>query len=556
MREAAAIFGIALAVLAAPGAAAPTARFEEVSYSAETADAPAGEFRNPILPGFHPDPSVVRVGDDFYLVNSTFAWFPGIPVFHSRDLVNWRLIGHAIDRPGMLDFSGLSVDNDGVYAPAITWHAGKFYIFNTCVRCAGKIGGNFYVTATDPTGPWSDPVGLDFEGIDPSLFVDDGGRAWVLNNGAPEGTPRYDGHRAIWIQQIDLAAGEMIGPRKVLVDGGADPAEKPIWAEGPHLYKVDGWYYLMAAEGGTADQHSETIYRSRAVDGPYEPGPVNPILTQRDLPPDRPDRVEAAGHADLVRLDDGSWWGVFLATRPFAGQSTLLGRETWLLPVTWQDGWPSFLAPGQAVPVTVPRPNLPAGEGADWARWADRFDAEALSGEWLQMRASATSQWYVFDREADALQLVARPDAAGGLGQPSYLARRLRHPVATVTTRLAFAPERDGDFAGLLALIDESHFLALGIEQVAGRRVIAVRKRATAEQPESGELVAQVPLAARGEVELSLAIEGGEADLAWRPAGGGRWQSAARDFDVEYLSSSHSGLFTGVLIGPYAVSGE
>src|SRR5687768_6444022 len=191
--------GLAAAATPAAGLAAPTARFASVSYqAAEEAPAPPGMYRNPVLPGFQPDPSIVRVGDDFYLVNSTFAWFPGIPVYHSRDLVNWRLIGHAIDRPGMLDFAGLSIDNDAVYAPAIAWHAGKFYIFNTCVRCGGRIGGNFFVTAENPAGPWSDPVPLDFDGIDPSLFVDGDGRAWLVNNGPPVGPPRYDGHRAIW----------------------------------------------------------------------------------------------------------------------------------------------------------------------------------------------------------------------------------------------------------------------------------------------------------------------------------------------------------------------
>ena len=394
---------------------------------------------------------------------------------------------------------------------------------------------------------------LDFEGIDPSLFVDDDGRAWVLNNGAPEGTPRYDGHRAIWIQQIDLAAGRMVGPRKVLVDGGVHPEDKPIWAEGPHIYKVDGWYYLMAAEGGTAEQHSETIYRSRRPDGPYEPGPVNPILTQRDLPSDRPDRIEATGHADLVQLGDGSWWGVFLATRPFAGQSTLLGRETWLLPVTWRDGWPLFLDSGKPVPFTVPRPNLPQFAGTDWSHWNDSFDGEALSPEWLQMRSPTGEEWWTLDREQGGLELVARPDAAGGFGEPAFFGRRLRHPSATVTTRMSFAPEREGEFAGLLALIDENHFLAFGIEQINGQRAIALRTRSSSEQAEQGQLVGSWPAPA-GDVELRLDIDRGLAEVAWRTAGASDFRVAAKDVDIEYMSSIHAGLFTGVLVGPYAFS--
>lgn len=541
---------LAAALLSTAVMAAPVARFSEVTYRGLETPAPEGSYRNPVLPGFQPDPSIVRVGDDFYLVNSTFAWFPGIPVYHSRDLVNWRLIGHAIDRPEMLDFAGLSIDNDAVYAPAIQWHAGKFYIFNTCVRCGGKVGGNFYVTAENPAGPWSDPVPLDFDGIDPSLFVDDDGRAWLVNNGPPIGTPRYDGHRAIWIQEFDLAAGRLIGPRKLLVDGGVHPDDKPIWAEGPHIYKVGGWYYLMAAEGGTADRHSQTIYRSRRPDGPYVAGPVNPILTQRDMPADRPDRVEATGHADLVRLDDGSWWGVFLATRPFAGQSTLLGRETWLLPVRWVDGWPRFLDPAEAVPMVVPRPNLPAGPRIDWSSWDDRF--HVLSAEWLRMRNPTAEPWFAF---GDGLRLTARPEVAGGRGQPSFFGRRLRHPTSTWTTRVSFDPERDGDFAGLLALIDENHFLALGVEQIAGEDRLAVRQRSAEAQAERGELVASAPLTHRGEVELLLTIDRGTATLAWRPADTGAWRPLARDVDVEPMSSIHSGLFTGVMVGPYAVRG-
>ncbi len=367
----------ALAIACFPGALAaqPVAHVAEVEYRAAP-QAPAGpdEFRNPVLPGFQPDPSLVKVGADFYLVNSTFAWFPGIPIYHSPDLVSWRQIGNAIDRPGQFSFKGLRT-NQAIFAPAISHYGGKFRILDTCVEC----GGNFMIVADRPEGPWSNPVWLDFEGIDPSLFVDEDGTAWVLNNGAPQREPRYEGHRAIWIQQIDLATGKMLGPRKVLVDGGVHPADKPIWAEGPHIFHHDGWYYLTAAEGGTAEDHSQTIYRSRRPDGPYEAGPINPILTQRDLPADRPQRVEATGHADFVQLDNGDWWAVFLGTVPFAGQSTLLGRETFLLPVTWNDGWPVILPKGAPVPFALKRPALPPDGPVDWTRWRDTFAGPALA---------------------------------------------------------------------------------------------------------------------------------------------------------------------------------
>jgi xylan 1,4-beta-xylosidase len=530
--------------------AAPTAHFSQVTYRAIGAPAAKpGNYRNPVLPGFHPDPSIVKVGQDFYLVTSTFGWFPGLPVLHSRDLVNWKLVGHAIDRPGMVDLTGMGVVADALYAPAITFHDGTFYILNTCVRC----GGNFYVTAKDPAGPWSDPVWMDFEGIDPSLFVDEDGRGWVTNNGLPKGEIKYEGHRAIWIQEFDLATGKLFGPRTQLVDGGVHPEDQPIWAEGPHIYKHEGWYYLMPAEGGTADRHSQTIYRSRAPDGPYEAGPSNPILTQRDLPPDRPDRVEATGHADLVKLDDGSWWGVFLATRPFADQDTLLGRETWLLPVRWVDGWPRFLDSGEAVPMEAKKPNLPQGPIADWSRWTERFDGP-LSPEWLRMRNPSGVQWFAVD---EGLSLVAGSDAASSKGQPHFLGRRLRHPSAEYTARFSFTPEKAGDFAGLLAVMDESSFLAAGIELNDGSaRQLVVRRKATAEGAANGDVIATQALASPGEVELKLTIDEGEAAIAWRPAGRGAWRPLANDVDVRHMASMNSGLFTGTMVGPYAYSSD
>ena len=199
---------------------------------------------------------------------------------------HWTQIGNAIDRPEQLNFAKMTMWQ-GVYAPDISWHNGLFYILNTCVGC----GGNFVITAKNPAGPWSDPVWIPIEGIDTSLFFDDEGTAWILNNGEPVGTPRYEGHRAIWLQQFDAKRLKPLGPRQVLVDSGVHPDRNPIWIEGPHILKKDGLYYLYAAEGGTAEGHSEVVFRSDRVTGPYLPAADNPILTQRDLPPDRKESV-------------------------------------------------------------------------------------------------------------------------------------------------------------------------------------------------------------------------------------------------------------------------
>lgn len=548
LRALAAWLGALAAAVAVPVVASPTARFDYVAYQGRDnrPPAPPGQFRNPVLPGFQPDPSIVRVGEDFYLVTSTFSFWPGLPVYHSRDLVNWRLVGHAIDRSGMIDTSGLGA-NRGLFAPAISHHQGTFWIVNTCIDCRG----NFVISAERAEGPWSDPVWLPFDGIDPSLFFDDDGSAWIVYNDAPPGTPQYEGHRALWLQRFDPQARRLVGARTLLVNGGVDLASKPVWAEGPHIYKVDGWYYLMAAEGGTADQHSQTIYRSRSVTGPYVPGPVNPILTQRNMDPARPDRVEATGHADLVQLDDGTWWGVFLATRPFAGQSTLLGRETNLLPVRWVDGWPRFLDPGQAMPATVNRPALAPSTGDRW-NWRDEFTGP-LSPEWIRLRSpGAVQQWGV---EQGQLWLTAGPDTAGGLGRPAFAGRRLRHHAATVTTRVDFAPQAAGDFAGLLAFMDESHFLALGVEGTgAGRRVVA-RLRDDTGDAEGGEPVASAPLDRAGPVELMLDLDGAAAHFAWRQ-GRSQWAPLGDTVNVEPLASVHAGLFTGLVIGPYATTNQ
>jgi xylan 1,4-beta-xylosidase len=232
---------VAIAVLAhGVKGATPTAVFDWVEYKGEEQSKPApGTYKNPILPGFQPDPSIVGVGKDFYLINSSFGFFPGIPIFHSRDLVSWTQIGNALDRPEQMNLAGMGSQR-AIFAPAITYHKGLFYIITTCVDC----GGNFVITASDPKGPWSQPKWLDFEGIDPSIFVDSKGRGWVVNNGSPDGTPAYEGHRAIWIQELDLKSLTMKGPRKVLVNGGVDFSKKPIWIEGPHIYAKDGWRSL------------------------------------------------------------------------------------------------------------------------------------------------------------------------------------------------------------------------------------------------------------------------------------------------------------------------
>jgi xylan 1,4-beta-xylosidase len=509
---------------------------------------PAGSYRNPVLAGFFPDPSITRVGDRFYLVNSTFAYFPGIPVFESTDLVHWKQIGNAIHRPSQLDFDGLGVSR-GVFAPTIEFHDGTFYVINTAVDS----GGNFYVTAKNPAGPWSDPVWLrDIEGIDPSFFFDTDGKAYIVNNGLPEGKPEYDGHRAIWIQAFDPRQGKPVGPRKVLLNGGVDFSKKPIWIEGPHLYKMEGWYYLVCAEGGTGPQHSQVALRSRSPWGPFTPFAGNPILTQRDLPEDRPNPITNAGHADIVQAADGSWWAVFLATRTYDRTQYNTGRETFLLPVTWRDGWPIILENGKTIPYVARGPEFLAKRSdvppmTGNFTWRDEFDRSSLDPAWLSVRVPK-SEWR--DLRSKPGSLTIRPLAAtlDTLGNPSFLARRQQHTAFDSSLALA-PPSESGVAAGLAAFQNENYWYFLGTRRVGGELQIFLDKRGGRETT----TVATTKLAPAPTLKLRISGSGRDYSFYYDADGGG-WKLLREKDDGSILSTAVADGFVGAMLGPYARS--
>nr|WP_244501525.1 glycoside hydrolase family 43 protein [Sphingomonas gellani] len=519
-------------------------RFSRFSYDGHTQERVAvgpGQYRNPIVSGYYPDPSVTRVGDDYYLVLSSFAHYPGLPIFRSKDLVNWTQIGNAIDRPGQLDFTGMRT-SQAVFAPDISYHDGVFYIANTCVECKG----NFVITATDPAGPWSDPVWLPFEGIDPSIYWE-GDKAYIVNNRAPNETPRYDGHRAIWIQEYDWRAGKMVGESTQLINGGVDISKQPVWIEGPHILRKDGWYYLTAAEGGTSVNHSQVVFRSRTLRGPYAPFPGNPILTQRDLNPARPHPVTSSGHAKLVQTQNGDWWATFLAVRPYQGDYYNIGRETFLLPVTWKDGWPIILPKGRSIPFVGARPRLPVGaRGPVPTRgdfgYVDEFDGDRLGMQWVGIR-TPKAPFYRLDH-GDLI--LDRGTPLGDLsGVPAFVARRQQHHIATMSTTVRFEPDRDGDRAGLAAVQSDANYLFFGVTRVAGKPVIALF---TADQGKE-RLVASAP-ATRGPVTLTIRADGGSMAFDYQQAGGRH--VLARNVDARFLSTKSAGGFVGTLVGPYA----
>lgn len=511
-----------------------------------------GSYRNPILAGFYPDPAICRVGDDFYLINSTFSYFPGIPVFHSRDLVNWTQIGNVIDRPTQLDFIGQQVTR-GLFAPTIQFHKGVYYVVCTLV----DKGGNFLVTATNPVGPWSEPEWLGFDGIDPSLFFDDDGRAWMVNNGnPPDNKPLYQGHRAIWIQEFDVAKQQLVGPRSIIVNGGVDLSQKPVWIEGPHLFKRKGWYYLCCAEGGTSIQHSQVILRSKSPTGPFVPWENNPILTQRNLDGEVPHAVTATGHADLVEGPDGQWQAVFLACRPFAKGFQLTGRETFLLPVRWtDDGWPMILPKGERVPYVVPTPKVTAKSPAPVPTtgnftWRDDFNSDSgqMALLWLMLR-NPGEKWWSLTEPKGHLALTPRKETLSGTGNPSFFARRVQHAKFEATTSLA-VPATKGVSAGLAALQSEEHYYYLGVQR-AESGVTVFLERANGSSPET---IARTTIPNASEIALRLSGDELLGVFAFK-VDGGEWRTLSSNADLTAITTNAAGggiHFTGAVVGLHA----
>jgi alpha-N-arabinofuranosidase len=552
-----------VAVLACHPSQAPTPvatsdpRFDWFEYRGDDSvymvnRAGPNDYYNPILAGFYPDPTIIRAGSDYYLATSSFAYFPGVPIFHSRDLVDWTQIGHILDRPSQLSLDSAGVSR-GIFAPSLSYHDGTFYMITTLV----DRGGNFYVTATNPAGPWSEPVWLpDIDGIDPSFFFDDDGKAYIVNNGAPVGEPLYNGHRAIWIQQYDLAARKLVGPRTVIVNGGVDLARKPIWIEAPHIFRRNGTYYLICAEGGTADQHSEVVFRSESVMGPWVPYAQNPILTQRHLTAGRSFPTETTGHADFVETPNGEWWAVFLGTRNYGKDLWNTGRETFLLPVTWADGWPTILKGQATVPYVHARPDLPRQPKAVVPHSGnfvvrDEFDAPALPLHWEMLR-TPHERWYDLTSAPGSLTIRARPEELSGRGQPSFLGRRQQHGTATASAAMRYRPAKAGDRAGIVAFYNESHYYFLGLVHDGTRPVLELRRRAW--RAEAGDsLVASAPIASSPNAPLYLRIRArlDKYDFFYATTPNA-WKMLLAGADGTILSTKVGGGFVGTMFGMYA----
>jgi xylan 1,4-beta-xylosidase len=480
-------------------------------------------FDEPVIAGMAPDPSVCRVGDDYYLVTSTFEYFPGVPVYHSKDLIHWQLIGHALTRPSQLPLVRLT-RNGGIWAPTIRYHDGTFYMVTT-LKTEGH--GNFFVHTKDPAGEWSEPIGLDQGGIDPSLFFDDDGKVYLTTGGGGCAT-------RICQSEIDIKSGKRLSDIKPLWNGtgGSSP-------EGPHLYKLKGYYYLMIAEGGTEYGHGETIARSQSPWGPFESYSRNPILTHRNF---KASPIQGTGHADLIQASDDSWWLVFLGFRTAGGLYHHLGRETFLAPVTWSDGWPIVNGNGTVTPhleaKTLPQVSWPVVT-------RDEFGQAKLNQQWT----------FVRNLDAGSLSLTERPGWLRLKGSmftlddaeaaPVFVGIRQQYFDLEATTQVDFRPQYDGEEAGLAIRMNDRHHYEFGIRRGDHGREVYLRYdiggiRTVAGAKAIGAGLVRLRVRAYPEVyRFSYAV----GDGAFQDLGG---------VETRYLSSEVAGGFTGVFIGLFA----
>lgn len=385
--------------------------------------AAAQSYRNPIIPGFNPDPSICRVGDDYYIVNSSFQYFPGVPVYHSKDLIHWEQIGNVLTRDSQLPIQGLNAWQ-GIYAPTLRYHDGTYYMITTLV---GN-GGNFMVTATKPEGPWSEPIQLSQGGIDPSLLFENG-KCYMVSNPSD----------AITLCEIDPKTGKQL------------TESRPIWhgtggryPEGPHIYKKDGWYYLLISEGGTELAHSLTIARSKNIYGPYTANPANPIFTHC-CQKGQTSQIQGTGHGDFVQASDGSWWIVFLAYRQYGGAYHHLGRETFLAPVEWKTGeWP-LINGGEPIDTVMKVKTPPAVPVKKAVRHYD-FNDGKFGCEWVHIQ-NPIQEYYRF--RDGKLILRSSGSTLTDNKQPSFVGQRQTNATMSAETQVELLSGELGSVAGL-----------------------------------------------------------------------------------------------------------
>jgi len=522
--------------------------------------------RNPIIPGFNPDPAIIRVGDDYYIATSTFEWFPGIPIYHSKDLVHWKLIDYALKTKKHLDLASLP-PSKGVWAPCLTYCEAekRFYVLYSIVYNSNRLQfdvDNFLIWSDSIHGPWSDPVYINSSGFDASLFHDDDGRKWVVNQ-ERDFRPGHETMRPIILQEYCPKQKKLIGAPLRLTYG----ATKRGFTEAPHIYKRNGWYYLMTAEGGTGYGHCVCLLRSREITGPYESCPHNPIITsctqEFEMRPEinyamtdlyNPDVViQKAGHGSLVETQNGQWYIAHLCGRPVMPQKRcVLGRETAIQQVEWtQDGWLRMTDGTNIAKDNVPAPDLPAHPFPKEDP-RDDFDSPTLSLHFCTPRNEITSDWADLKSRPGYLRLRGR-ESLTSAHHPSLIARRLTAFNAVVTAKLDFSADYYQHLAGITCYYEPSNFYSFykTYSEELGKNVVAISGYVNREYTDGGKALAVVekdaPVYLRAEIMTDKLQFSYSTD-------GEHFEKLGPVFDMTTLSDEavQFGEFTGTFVGMFA----
>lgn len=484
-------------------------------------------YQNPVLPGFHPDPSICKVGDDYFMVNSSFGYFPGVPVFHSTNLVNWEQIGYVLDREEQVPLAKAETTL-GIFAPTIRYHNGLFYMITTNITDKG----NFFVTAKNPAGPWSNPIWIETPGIDPSLFFDDNGKVYVTsaqNWGLVK--------NRIVMSAIDIASGKLLSQPVTIWKGTGGK-----FPEGPHLYKKDGFYYLMIAEGGTEYGHKVTIARSKNIWGTYQSNPANPILTHATADEEN-NPIQGTGHADLVQTNDGSWFMVALGFRPL-NDHQILGRETFLAPVVWkQNEWPIVNGNG-AISLDMKVDKLPAAVTAKNYNQNEDFNRDSLGFEWNYIN-NPIPQNYSLTEHKGYLRLYGSEKSLSENPGVTFVGRRQQHFKFNAITTIDFNPITENEEAGIALYKDALHHYKLFIRKIGKERELILAYNIG----KINAIEKRIPLQ---EGTVKLTISGTQEFYEFGFSQGNDTLTSLGKVETKYLSTETAGGFTGVYIGLYA----
>lgn len=513
-----------------------------------------GIIRNPILPGFNPDPSICRVGSDYYIATSTFEWYPGVQIHHSTDLANWRLVKRPLDRAGQLDMRG-NPDSGGIWAPCLSYADGLFWLVYTDVkRLEGnfKDAHNYIVTAPAIERPWSDPVYVNSSGFDPSLFHDDDGKKWFVNmlwnhvSDGVGGSPKHPSFAGIVLQQYDSKARKLIGPVSNVFLG----SDRGL-VEGPHLFKKDGWYYLATAEGGTGYDHAVTYARSRRIDGPYEMHPDTHLISSQGAP-DAP--LQRAGHGQMVETPDGQFYHTHLTGRPLPGlRRSPLGRETAIQKVVWgEDGWPRLAHGGMVPALEVPAPDGAVERPRPEVVRAG-FDGPDLPLDFQWLRTPVPERIFTLTAAPGKLRLYGR-ESIGSWFEQALVARRQEDFSFRAETEVLFRPESFQQAAGLTHYYNRHkfHFAAITHDPKRGR---VLRIMSCLGDWQNGKLSffpdEPVPLPGDGPVRLAADVDHEKLRFFWQTQD--EWTPLGPVLDASLISDEagrgEHGSFTGAFIG-------